>query len=208
MYNNVDKDDCIVISHDPSWRIFNALRKAYQPTLVGFSKGFNMASPQTENGYTKIANEILEQLVKAGLLGSEWDIAVFIIRQTYGFHKKSDWISLTQFQEATNKSRMTVVKTLKNLLSKKILIKNDNKYGFNKDYDSWVVKPLILVKSPNRFGIPAYTKTGIPGYTHKRNKRYITKERAKTNLLKLKELKTQTPLKSICYIKGLDKGKE
>ena len=67
-----------------------------------------MANPQKENGYTAIANEVLEQLVKAGLLGSELSMAIFVIRKTWGFQKKEDIISFSQFEKGLNISRMTI----------------------------------------------------------------------------------------------------
>ena len=134
-----------------------------------------MASPQKENGYTAIANEILEQIVKLRIPPSEKDLMLCVIRKTYGYQKKEDRISLTQFEKATGLSRVTVVKSLKNLLTRKILVKRGILFSFNKDWENWVVKSGILVKSENIFGIVGYTKTGKVGYTHKRKKE-ITKE--------------------------------
>ena len=52
-------------------------------------------SPQTENGYTRIANELLEALAKAqasGLItGKERAIVDFVIRYTYGFQQKNGY---------------------------------------------------------------------------------------------------------------------
>ena len=47
-----------------------------------------MSSPQLENGYTKIANEILESIIKARITASEKDILIFVIRKTYGYGKR------------------------------------------------------------------------------------------------------------------------
>lgn len=135
-----------------------------------------MASPQKENGFTAIANEILEQLVKLRIPPSEKDILLLVIRKTYGYGKKKDWISLSKFEEATGLSRVTVVKSLKNLIARKLLVKSGLLLGFNKNWEEWgVVKSGLLVKSSNIFGIVGYTKTGIVGYTHKRKKE-MTKE--------------------------------
>ena len=83
-----------------------------------------MASPQKENGYTPIANEILEELVKIDLLGAEFRVLFFIIRKTYGYHKKQDRISFTQFEKCTGISRPTINKTLKNLMANASLLPN------------------------------------------------------------------------------------
>lgn len=134
-----------------------------------------MANPQKENGYTAIANEILEELVKLRIPASEKDILYFILRKTYGYQKKEDRISLTQFEKGTLLSRVTVVKALKNLVSRSILVKSGLLYKFNKHYDLWVVNAGILVKSENIFGKGGYTKNGKGGYTYKRKKK-MTKE--------------------------------
>jgi len=134
-----------------------------------------MANPQKENGFTPIANEILERLVNTALLGSEFQVLLFIIRKTYGYHKKKDRISLTQFEKGTGLSRPTVVKTLKNLMSRNMIIKivlpNDNvEYTFVKDHEDWVVNTALLVKH-NEFGSkPVLTETSKPVLTHKRKK--------------------------------------
>jgi len=110
-----------------------------------------MASPQLENGFTKISNEILETLVNAGLLGSEFQVILFVIRKTYGWGKKRDIISLTQFEQGTNLSRLTIIKTIKNLVIKNMLVKtaiphNRITYSYQKNYNEWVVNTDKLVK--------------------------------------------------------------
>ena len=110
-----------------------------------------MANPQKEDGYTSVANEILEALVKAKLTGMEWECIMFIVRKTYGYNKKNDKISLTQFQKSLERSRQGVVDTLKSLVNKSVLVKSTGLgmsiYGLNKDYSSWLVKSTGLVKS-------------------------------------------------------------
>ena len=109
---------------------------------------------QIEDGkYTRIVNEILDQLVKRGLLGSEYQIILYIIRKTWGYNKTEDIISLTQFEQALNLSRHTVIKTIKNLEKHKILVKRSipnsqyKAYKFNKYYNQWLVNPPALVQN-------------------------------------------------------------
>lgn len=111
---------------------------------------------QVEAGnYTRIVNKVIEELVKTPLLGAELAICLFIIRKTYGFNKKEDEISLTQFEKATNRSRPTIVKALKNLQLVNVVKlvktgdsrKQSNLWAFNKYYESWkLVKRTKLVK--------------------------------------------------------------
>ena len=142
-----------------------------------------MASPQKENGFTAIANEILEQLVKTSLLGSEYQVLLFLLRKTYGYQKKEDIISLSQYQKGTGLSRPTVVKTLKNLITRRMLVKMylpDSRisFKFNKNYDFWVVNTPKLVKGTWLPSKDVLTESGKDVLTHKRKKETIQKKEA------------------------------
>lgn len=141
-----------------------------------------MANVQAENGYTRIANEVLEALVKVRLPPSEKDILFFIIRKTYGYGKKQDRVSLTQFEKGTKLSRPTIVKALKNLISRKMVVRAGLLLGFNKDYENWVVRAGLLVKAPNIFGKGGFTKIGKGGFTHKRKKKLTKENTAKADI--------------------------
>lgn len=144
-----------------------------------------MANPQKENGHVDIANEIIEALAKIRISGEEMQCLWVILRKTYGWHKKEDSISLSQFMELTDMRKPNICRSLKKLLSKLIIsvIKSDNgitTYRFNKNYDLWgplskmitlskVITPVI--KSDNKsLSILRHTKEN---YT----KETITKER-------------------------------
>lgn len=139
-----------------------------------------MANPQKENGFTPLANEIIEELVKIDLLGAEFRVLLFIIRKTYGYQKKQDRISFTQFEKGTGISRQTINKTLKNLMAKGLIVKiclpgGNMGYTFIKDHDNWVVKTHLLVKGKWETSKDVLTKTSKDVLTHKRKKE-ITKE--------------------------------
>jgi phage replication O-like protein O len=99
-----------------------------------------MASPQVENGYIEIANEIVEQLARVNLSKYEWRILWTVLRKTWGWHKKSDLIPLSQLAEITGIQRPHVVEAKTRLLKKKILFQDKGKIGFQKDYEKWRVK--------------------------------------------------------------------
>lgn len=103
-----------------------------------------MVNPQLEDGYTPIANEILDALVSIRIPGEARQCLDFIIRKTYGFNKKEDWIALSQFVKSTGLRKPTVQRALKKLLIMNTIIKKDNglgvTYGLQKDCDQW--KPL------------------------------------------------------------------
>jgi phage replication O-like protein O len=107
-----------------------------------------MANPQVEEGHIDLANEIVEALAKTRLSGEEVQCLWVILRKTYGWHKKEDRISLSQFSKMTGIKRQNVFRALKKLSSKKIIaiINNDdstqvNSYKMIKDFDTWI--PVI-----------------------------------------------------------------
>jgi phage replication O-like protein O len=115
-----------------------------------------MANPQVENGHVKIANEIVEQLARINLSNYEWRILMVILRKTYGWNKKTDNISLSQFQESTGITTQHVAVAIKRLVKDNIIIKhNGNKimeYGLQKDYSKWLNNqhPLLNSVVPNQ----------------------------------------------------------
>jgi phage replication O-like protein O len=86
---------------------------------------------------------LLEALIRTSLSGQELKIALLVIRKTYGFNKKVDFISLTQMAKALACSKIRCAQVVKNLESMKILTVNENingvgkSYRFNKDYSQW-----------------------------------------------------------------------
>jgi len=110
-----------------------------------------MNSPQLENGYLQIANELAEGFGRKRIPGNEMQLVWCVIRKTWGWTNGSkkkdwDWISLTQFEAFTELNRKTVCRGLKSLVAKKILLKNVNSYKLNKKYSEWLVakKPRVV----------------------------------------------------------------
>ena len=98
-----------------------------------------MASPQLEDGYTMMANEILDEIVKINLSPYETRVLWFIIRKTYGWHKKTDWIALSQIIEGTGIKKPHVCRTIKSLRRRNLIIRPDSKHaGFQKDHTKWL----------------------------------------------------------------------
>lgn len=95
-------------------------------------------SPQLENGYTSLANEIVEQLAKTQLSGYESRYLWVLWRCTYGWHKTEDRISNSQFVEKTGLKKQHLWRTESNLIKRKIVTKNGYKISFNKNYSQWI----------------------------------------------------------------------
>jgi len=104
------------------------------------------ASPQAENGHIDIAHELAEAFYKLQLSGNQWRLLWVILRQSYGWKKKQDRISLTFFKKRTGLDRRNISRELKELVLRHIIVKNDDtyiiSYGLQKDYRKWIYKPL------------------------------------------------------------------
>ena len=138
--------------------------------------------PQCEDGYTKVANELLDALCLIRIPGESMQIFLTILRKTYGYGKKEDRIALSQFVEATGVSKTHVLRAIDKLVDMNIVTKNGKgyivSYGINKIYQEW--KPL-----PKKGTFP---KKGIivPNKGNKRTpKRDIQKKKEKKETVEL-----------------------
>lgn len=141
-------------------------------------------SPQLENGYTKISNELIEAFCTVNLSPYESRLLWCIIRKTYGYSKKQDWISQSQIQKITGIPKSHVSRAKKKLLNKNIVTQTGNLLSINKFYKTWKKLPKQVTKLPKQVtkkvtqtgnsGLPKQVIEGLPkqGYT----KETITKE--------------------------------
>ena len=102
-----------------------------------------MANPQIEDGYTEIANELLDALCRTKLNSEARRVFDFILRKTYGFHKKYDVISVSQYIEGTGLPKRSVERG-KEVLKESNMITTDRIVGsqklrisIQKDYTKW-----------------------------------------------------------------------
>jgi len=162
-----------------------------------------MASPQLEHGYIRIANELLEELIRIRIPGVAMQLLLVIFRKTYGFNKTTDQISLSQFAKATSLKKPHIVRNLKVLenMSLIIITNKDNKvaktYRINKDYTKWnplpkkitLPKKIITVINNDNFSLPLLGTT--KDNTTKNN---ITKDNDsdRMDLLEIKKLFEET----------------
>lgn len=94
--------------------------------------------------FCPIKNTIIDKLCSTKLTCYEWNILMFIIRKTYGWHngdgtrKTMDYISLTQFEEVTGIPKSHISRTLKLLVLRHIIKRDDDgKVGVDKCVDNW-----------------------------------------------------------------------
>lgn len=104
-------------------------------------------SAQLEDGYTRVANELLEQIPKFKFNGTQLRIILIIWRFTYGFNRKDHEMSLTFFIKATQLGKTQIDRELTTLIDSNVLIVTEEptytksrKLGFNKNYDEWLIE--------------------------------------------------------------------
>lgn len=145
-------------------------------------RGFSVANPSLKNGYLSIATELVEQFAKINIPGGEMRIIWVVWRKTWGWKdgdrkKDWDWIAISQFEEMTGMKHANVVRELKSLVVKRILLKSENGFKFNQNYDDWVVSKRIPPVVKRILGSSQKdTKIGSQKDTNNRYKETNTKE--------------------------------
>lgn len=120
-------------------------------------KGGNVACPQKENGNTEIAHEILEAFCRFRIPGEIRQIVDVVIRKTYGWHKTWDVISHKQFQDMTGMKKQNEGRSLQTAIDHKLVIRNDDRLKFNKNYDEWVSFRKVIKKDDTKKVIKSET---------------------------------------------------
>jgi len=120
-----------------------------------------MAGPQLEDGYTRIANEILEQAAKHRFNGTQLRILLIVWRYTYGYKRKEAEFSLSFLAQAIGAARSQVDREVSALIERKVLEVVAGGAGrprllrFNKDAGSWVESPRERQKrEPQKSVVP------------------------------------------------------
>lgn len=147
----------------------------------------DLASPQKENGYTPVANEILEQLVKLALNGTQLRIILIVWRYTYGFSRQKHDLSLNFIANAINCPKTQVKREIDRLISSKILIieseasfNRTRKISFNKDYEVYRLDDSMLIRVLD-------TKKDTREYANQSTEQYTNQSTKKTkSKIKLK----------------------
>ncbi len=142
-----------------------------------------MANPQKENGHIDIANEIAEALARTNLGKYENRYLWALWRKTYGWHKKEDIISNSQFVKITGIKKQHIWRTEQQLINRNIVTKTGNKIAFQKDYTRWRELPKQVTVTS--IGIPV-TSRGIKVTSRGGHKRNYTKETITKEILSAK----------------------
>lgn len=95
-----------------------------------------------DDGFTRIANELLEAVMRAGLSQHQLLVFMAVMRKTYGFNKKSDWVSNEQISELTGilPHKCSAAKSV--LVKRGILTQTGRVIGINKTVSEWSSLPV------------------------------------------------------------------
>jgi phage replication O-like protein O len=141
-----------------------------------------MNSPQIENGFTRIASELLDAIIRFDFSKREYQVLLAVIRKTYGYGKKEDDLGISQITKMTGLHKTHAAKTVRDLINKDVLYRKDGQFahivGLNKNYTKWGVtktvtsdqnshpkKGEILGKGVTKTVTPPVTKTVTPPVT-------------------------------------------
>lgn len=120
-----------------------------------------MSSPQLEDGFIRIANELLEAILAFGFTHREMVVLLTIIRKTYGFGKKTDDISASQIGDMCKIARPHVTSTLNALALRNVITKRIGQFGsiigIQKNHRLWV--------GADRLRAPANSTDSVQGCT-------------------------------------------
>lgn len=94
-----------------------------------------------DDGYTRIANELLEAVMLVGLTQHQLLVFLAVMRKTYGFNKKLDWVSNEQLSELTGilPHKCSAAKSV--LVKRGIFIQSGRNTGINNVVSEWSTLP-------------------------------------------------------------------
>lgn len=92
--------------------------------VIDFNAKRNEAPPviaDIDNGYCKLANELLEAICQQDISGSQFQILMAVVRCTYGYNKKSDRVTNTYLAELTGLGLSAIKTGLQKLVERNII---------------------------------------------------------------------------------------
>jgi phage replication O-like protein O len=106
-----------------------------------------MSSPQTEDGYTRIANELLDAIVQTRIPAEVRRVFDYILRMTYGYSRKSFETTHYEIAQVLKTKRQRVSSSIDWLRSRNMIngtekcavLERNHKtiLGIQKDFDGW-----------------------------------------------------------------------
>ncbi len=159
-------------------------------------RGDNLMKELEINGYfTIVENEILDFLPLIGLSKRELEFMIVAVRLLNGFDKEKDRIPLSQFHKLTGVSKNNGSITVRKLIKKKMLYKNEGRIGINRDFSQW--EGVLNLRTRKGFSVwtqkvlNSYDKKVLSLGTSKETKKKLSKQRGVVlKKLGIKEVET------------------
>lgn len=133
---------------------------------------------ELQDGYTRIANGLLEAIMLAGLTQHQLLVFMAVMRKTYGFNKKSDWLSNEQLSQLTGILPHKCSAAKSALVKRKILSQNGRSVGINKALGEWESSDYLKKVNLPESGKDSLPESGKSDYPNQVNtKDNITKDK-------------------------------
>lgn len=102
-----------------------------------------MANVQLENGYIRIATELMNEIIRRDFSKRQLAVLHFIIRLSYGCHRKDCFIERFNYFEIAGINKVDIKKELKFLRECGVINWSEVTmiFSINKDYDKWQITP-------------------------------------------------------------------
>lgn len=136
-----------------------------------------------EGGYTRVANELLEEAAKRKFNSTQASIVFFVLRHTYGFQRKSHELSVGYIAGGVGAHPGQIKRELKRLIDQKVIQvfqeathTRSRKIGMNKHCEEWEVpthgqlENIVGTTSyPGNYAVPTEDTEQLP---HEDTKQY------------------------------------
>jgi phage replication O-like protein O len=156
---------------------------------------------QLENGYTRIANELLEVIYSTNFNATQLKIVLCIIRYTYGFSRISHNISISFLSKATGVSKRYISDELKKMIDNKVVTviqehstTTSRILKLNKNYSQWIGYRTILQQVNNTSTGEQLITTTDEQYFTTTDEQYFIQERKKDNIKESIPLKKESKI--------------
>ncbi|AWK14111.1 replication protein [Candidatus Fukatsuia symbiotica] len=92
-----------------------------------------------DEGYTRLANELYEELIGVNLTRTQAKVVHAVCRKTYGFHKSMDRITDSQLADLCRITRPKANVVKNELIKMRVLLSEGKKMGLNKNLSEWII---------------------------------------------------------------------
>lgn len=123
---------------------------------------------QLEDGYTRIANELMDAAMKAPFTSREARVFRAVERATFGWNKKKAWLAASVLSEMTGLTAQNASKALNSLIKKRVIIREGSSRSpsyINTRTSEWDFSSAESRVSPKRNAKPEQVKSAQNGLT-------------------------------------------